>query len=325
MSTVARNHHFVPQCYLKGFANPTRKGRLFVVELNQRTYFSTVPRNVAAERDFNTIDAPGHRPDAMEAALAPFEGEVAAALQRAIDSGEPPTGEDRILILNLAALLAVKNPRHRDKFRESLGEIYTAVGEVMTSSDAIFESQMRKAKAAGFVDPASTVTREQVKRITDGGMRAEVPTGFHLTLEHGAFDRVLGTFIGRRWTMLRAPRDSLGFITSDHPVGLFWSDPAMNAGPYGPGYALRGTEVMFPLSSRLAWIGTFEGDHPAVVDSSREHVEVFNDAVLHSARRQVYGCDGDCTYRPAPGGRVRRLRELLQDSRFSASAMKRRT
>jgi hypothetical protein len=36
---VARRHHFVPQCYLKGFCRHRDKPKLYVVDLKSRTHF----------------------------------------------------------------------------------------------------------------------------------------------------------------------------------------------------------------------------------------------------------------------------------------------
>ena len=66
----ARNHHFVPQFYLKGFARPRSKdGRLTVFDLKTRKSFATRPRNVAARRDYNRIEIEGQDPNAIESQL----------------------------------------------------------------------------------------------------------------------------------------------------------------------------------------------------------------------------------------------------------------
>jgi Protein of unknown function (DUF4238) len=63
---TARQHHYVPRCYLKGFVANRNKPKLFVVDLKERRSFSTNPINVGAERDFHRIVVDGHRPDALE-------------------------------------------------------------------------------------------------------------------------------------------------------------------------------------------------------------------------------------------------------------------
>jgi Protein of unknown function (DUF4238) len=53
----ARNHHFVPQFYLKGFAKLRSKdAKLTAFNLATGELFVTRPRNVAAKRDYNRVD-----------------------------------------------------------------------------------------------------------------------------------------------------------------------------------------------------------------------------------------------------------------------------
>ena len=60
----ARNHHWVPQCYLKGFAKSRSKNaQLHVADFEANRQFMTIPRNVAAAGDFNRIDIDGVNPN----------------------------------------------------------------------------------------------------------------------------------------------------------------------------------------------------------------------------------------------------------------------
>jgi hypothetical protein len=58
------------------------KGQLFVVDRTTERAFRAPPKYVAAERDFNRIEVEGMDRDAVERALAEFEGKVAPALER---------------------------------------------------------------------------------------------------------------------------------------------------------------------------------------------------------------------------------------------------
>lgn len=315
---TARNHHFVPQCYLKGFVRHRDKPKLFVVDRQRRTAFRTHPRNVAAERDFHAIEMEGHAPDALEQALAQFEGRLANALGRIIAHGEIRSEEDRVYLLNLVALLAVKNPLHRRRFMAFQERLYDMIGDVVTTNESIWNSQMEAAKRAGFVQEQSTVTREQAREFLQrGDYTFEVRAGYHVSLELSAMDAVLRSCADRQWILLRAPHGSPGFITSDHPVCLFWSDRTMRSGLHPPGHGMKRTEVLFPISSGLAWIGTFE--HPArVVDVTEAKVRTFNAAILSCCDRQVYGRDGACAYQAHGDAKARQLIELLNDVRFAA-------
>ena len=61
MSNTARNHHYVPQFYLKGFSDPNLQNeQLHVIDKVDRRHFVTNPRNIASQRDFNRINLPDH-------------------------------------------------------------------------------------------------------------------------------------------------------------------------------------------------------------------------------------------------------------------------
>jgi hypothetical protein len=57
---TAKRHHYVPQCYLKGFAEDRDNPKLFVIDGKEQRSFCTAPANVAAERDFNRIEVDGY-------------------------------------------------------------------------------------------------------------------------------------------------------------------------------------------------------------------------------------------------------------------------
>jgi hypothetical protein len=294
------------------------KPKLFVVDLKTRKTFETHPRNIAAERDFHAVDIEGQPPDAIEAALSGFEGPLAAALGRIIADRELRSDNDKIYLLNLVALLAVKNPRLRRSYMAFQERLYDKIGEVITANDEIWNSQLRQARKAGYFSKDISITREQVRNFLNRGeYTLEIRAGYHVGLELRVFGKILHHFFGISWMLLRAPAGSHGFITSDYPVCLFWSDTKMRGGPYPPGYAVRGTEVLFPISSHLAWIGTFE--HEArVIDVTEEQVRHFNAAVLDVCDRQAYGRHGDCGYQTDTADKPRRLRELLYDRRFAS-------
>ena len=113
-----RIHHWIPQCYLKGFtSNGQTDGQLYVVDAKQRKAFTTRPRNVAAERDFNRIDVPGLDPNQVEGDMARFESDLALALGRLNQHGQFHSLEDLHLILQLVAILATRSPERREHVR----------------------------------------------------------------------------------------------------------------------------------------------------------------------------------------------------------------
>jgi len=156
---------------------------------------------------------------------------------------------------------------------------------------------------------------ETKKFVQEGKFKLEVPTLRHIQLEVGTFDKMLPILLERKWLLLRAPKGSGGFITSDHPVVLTWSNPKMRGGFYGPGFGLTGTHVYFPISTGLAVIGAFELKE-LEIDIEENGVAGVNGAQVANAERQVYARDRNFTYFLQPDEAPRKASKLIDDSRF---------
>jgi len=116
----ARKHHWIPQVYLKGFTKDRNKGsQLYVVDCVAQKSFRVPPAKIEAQRDFNRRELEGHAPNAVESAYSVFETQLNDALDRIESSKKFDNANDRILIFNLIALLAVRNPRMRESMRRA--------------------------------------------------------------------------------------------------------------------------------------------------------------------------------------------------------------
>jgi hypothetical protein len=112
---------------------------------------------------------------------------------------------------------------------------------------------------------------------------------------------------------MRSPPGRTGFVTTDHPVALMWSDDVNKRGFYGPGFGLPKTSVLFPLSNELALLGAFEGE-PRHGDLAELGVARVNGTVIVHADKQVYAAADDFAWAMQhTARRVMRGSELLAD------------
>lgn len=282
--SIARKHHFVPQAYLSAFTIAgTKNGQFCVLDVESGRAFRTSPGNVAAQRDFNRVDVEGRSPDAVENALAPFEGEAVDAVRRVLETQSFPSDSDWNLILNLLALIAVRNPRLRGSFNQSREQTLRIIGDMLASDEKLWESHMKKAREAGEQMP--DVSFEEFKTFIDSGNYEFVfhPEG-NLRVEFNAIDKVLPHLCQRTWSLLVAPPDGPEFICSDHPVTLVWKDGRQAA----IGYGLRETEVFFPLGRRVGFYGVYETPLKPVLNCQPLNVAIMNQRVMNNAERHVY-------------------------------------
>ena len=283
----ARNHHFVPRGYLAGFTdNGTRDGRLFVSDLVSRSIFQTKPRNVAAARDFNRIDADGKDPDAFERSLGEFEGRAVSVIRGIRESGALPAAEELSYVINLMALFVVRNPKSRRAMNAARRHTVRVIGDMLSSDRRLFEYHIAKAKDNGFIRKDADVSFEAMRKfIEDDQYTVEVSTGESLSLELGVFQNTLRLLGSRYWSLVIAATNAPDFVTCDHPVAVVFKDPKMR-GPIG--YGLPRTEVSFPFGTRQALLGVLEDPLQLRLEASAEQVAAINSRTVYHADRQVY-------------------------------------
>lgn len=320
---TARRHHYISQCYLKGFAVQRRKGapQIHVFDRENQKTFQTSTDNVGLKRDFNRIDAKDTDPDVVEKMLAEFEGQAAPALERTIQAEAFQTDDDRTIILNLLALFALRNPRLRENIRDFHERVMKQVLGVTLQNKDRWEEQEKQMIEAGYVSK-SKVPYEELRAFYEADeYDIKLDTGYHVAMELKTFDALLPHLFRRGWMIMKADETSGGFVTSDHPVTLMWSDPKMRNGFYPPGFGLEGTQVIFPLSSRLALAGAY-GLRNEDIALPEEHVAAVNGATILGAERQVYSRDLHFRYVVNNESGVRKAARLIDDSFFKPAQPK---
>lgn len=81
-STVGTNQHYVPQALLRGFLSDEAREQLQAFDKHTRRQFSTTIRNVAAERDFYTLDGS----DVLDTAMNRADDWIAPILRQLRDT-----------------------------------------------------------------------------------------------------------------------------------------------------------------------------------------------------------------------------------------------
>lgn len=284
MST-ARRHHYISQGYLSAFTdNGTKDGQFWVMDVKTGNCFSTAPKNVGLERDFNRIDIDGQPLDALETSLASFESEAIDAVRKVLTNLEFPEAKDFNRILNLVGLIAVRNPRARNTFNQARTRSLKMIADILVSDRRIFESHMRKASKDGYI-PNADVSFEDLKKFVENERYTiEFHPQGNSNIEFEVFDKLLPVLAQRRWSILLTPPTGPEFICSDHPVTLIHKN-----GSKGPvGFGLKQTEVFIPLGPDVGLYGTFEDPLPRVVNVTDKEVAEINTRLVANAERYVF-------------------------------------
>jgi Protein of unknown function (DUF4238) len=254
----ARAHHFVSQCYLRGFTrNGGKKSQLFVIDLERHKTFETLPANVAHVRDFNRVE--GLPAGALENALGKFETDATKALRKIGANRSLDDTDAWNVVLNLAALFAVRHPLHRENVRRFTERISKISMEIALATPERWASQMRQARAAGAIGSELDVPYEEMRDfVHQGEYTVSVPTARHVESEFRSHDAVLRCLVARHWTLYVAKAGAGHFFTCDDPVVLVHSDGSPSTMTRPVGYGLTGTTVFFPINRELFASGTFE-------------------------------------------------------------------
>lgn len=313
----AHNHHFLSQCYLRGFTeNGSKKSKLIGVDLRNGKSFYTTPRNVGSLRDFNRIDADGIDPDELEKSLSEFEAGAALGL-RALGEGAKFEGEVLENVLTLAGLLHVRSPARREQWRKFQASIAEQIINLSLTTPERWESQLRQMREAGSALEGDTSYEAAKKFVDSRAYTIDVSREHHIRMEFVALDAILPLLMERQWLLLEATADTGPFVTSDHPVNLTWKDPGSVPPLYQdhPGHGVKETRVWFPVSKDLGMIGEFggrEGRHRA----TKTIVAAMNSVTIKFSQRQFYA--------PNLGFPIIGPNEKIQSGRDFLSAMGRK-
>ena len=306
---ASRDHHYVSQFYLKHFAADRRDPWLFTFDIPTRKTFMSRPQNVAFEKDFHTINAPGQPPDIVETELAKLESDVAPALDRVVENLRFASATDREHILFFLTMLLIKSPAMRKTVDDFTNEIMNLVGKMEAQDREVFYAKVRQHIAEGAMPPDTNIERLR-QSVLGSDFTIGLSTEAHLHLAFSVLPQLYGECVApRHWNILRATEGQ--FVTSDRPVVALWSDEN-KTDPVGLG--LGGSRILFPLSSTVAINGGFELEDCAL-EIGAEDVAKINGRIILGVKRQIYARDDGFEYllRYHPGRTPGA--KLLQDER----------
>lgn len=275
-----------------GFVKDPRSEKLYAVDVEDGNGFWPTTKNVAVEFDFHRIDAPGQPIDAVEKMLAEIDGEFATALKRIIEARSFDNPEDRATVFMCMSLMFVKNPAMRESTDEAANAMANLTMQLQAADPEQWKNHMKRAIAEGTIPVDADIDKLR-EHILNGDFKVSQAREMHLLNEFTLARDLYPYIAGRKWMLLRAPAGSSGFITSDRPVALMWQD-ALEDRP--PGLGLKGTQLLFSVSSELMIVGTYEIDE-LVKDVDEETVAICNGQLIRWCDRQVYARDDGFTYK----------------------------
>ena len=299
-----KNHHYVPKMYLKHFSTGVgRKASITAIDIETGKLFRPRLRRIASETDFNKIEIEGEDPYAVEKALSAVETEISPALEEVIAARDFPSGKHRNLILNLMAMLAVRNPRVRETFGAFLADIHGMTLQAMLQSRERWENIVKQVEEKSGT-PAPKVDYDDVKHaLQTGQIEVRADKTYLVKLDLEMVDPVLHALNRRPWSFLSAESGNQ-FVTSDDPVVLDFFDGRARTLMRSPGFGVPETFVFFALSPNLALYGPLDAPElPSTLDPNR--VAAINGMTMRNARRHALASSEDFVVQGSDGSMLR--------------------
>lgn len=287
----SRGHHYIPRFYLKGFSKkPNKKSKLYVYDLSLFNWWpgATNLINIGKIRDFNRIDIEGQRIDVLESSLSAFETEADKVLRKIRDNGELPVEDDFVTLINFIALIAVRNPLAREGHKDFIKRVMKQILDLSIATKERWERSVESMKETGYGKDLPDITYEKVLQFhKEGKYDIDIANQFFYAGEFNAINTVIETLLDRRWMFIVALPNAGHFICCDHPVRLRWNDKKLAEGFYPPGHGLKRTEVIFPVTKKIAMVGSFEGENKTV-EADSLMVALINGHILDGSDRYIY-------------------------------------
>jgi hypothetical protein len=278
--------HYVPQFYLRNFANNKKQVGVFD-RGNQawRTNLTNV-KDVSAEKDFYTIRGAGDGARDVESLLSRIEGEASRVIHRIHESDFVLNANERNALSFYIVLQYLRTKSTRLALRETANGMDQMRAELTLrySTDDQFRRQTRSALGYDPIAEEVETYKKSLHDLASGAISRDV-TNTHIQTMLAISREVSPVYAQQPWTLLVASSRSI--ITSDHPVCLF------NVGPTQSGLGLLTVDgVLFPLSSKSALLIDLNETEDALNMSTmaiegRQALEI-NQAIASHCENQLY-------------------------------------
>lgn len=252
MNDRARQHHYVPQAYMKLFADSDSK--LYALNKRYKTIRETSSKGVAYGHDFYTVDTLDQKDSSeVEEAFAKIENRCVPIIKEFARGKKAFPNADYADLAVYIALQYRRTPTARTKMDDMSKVIATnmlkeELRRAATSQKQYdelirdFNSKYPDIKKLPSIKDIAELSKSDIaleEFIWDNG-------NFVQSVFNTAEETAQG-LLSRRWFILEAPSKSQ-FVTTDNPVIIRMTRPLKSR--ESPAILLPGTEKYFPLSSR---------------------------------------------------------------------------
>lgn len=286
-TSSARKHHFVPQMYLRGFADPASKqGELWRYGPGFNPQLRA-PKGIAWQDYFYDVatELPPEDND-MESFYGETETIAAPHLEKLRAGNIKLTPREKSEFATFVALMRTRTRSYREQVNALASQIHVLIAKETLGTTRGVEELIESNVALGGEQLEVEQVRSALQAVVDGNVIVEQSSKAWTIKQALESSNQLDELIeSMNWNLFKAP-GGYAFISSDNPVVI--NDPLGRA--LGPkGYRpTKMTQLHFPLSATYLLMGDFLGPNETVLEASLDRLSKYNYNQILSAHREVY-------------------------------------
>jgi hypothetical protein len=261
--------HYNPQRLMRNFEDPNMPGYVWLHDKRKDHPISTAIKCVAQERDF-------YDPETEKLLNTQIEIPGGNAIDK-IFRTDPLTTEDQFALAIHIGVMLQRTPAHRIWVKELSKDIIPGAMESVRQHGLAFVRQITSAGLRSDEWAKSWLTQMELSMQRLDGKASDVA----IERMNNPFpsQTIVAALIDMTWRIVESTGPQL-FLTSDNPAVYFRAE----------GYGLGGpeTEVVMPISTRLALHGSRNRKHPSFsrMTVNQRPVREFNKMLCSSSREK---------------------------------------
>lgn len=261
-----KRHHYVPQCYLKNFAD--EKGMIWVFDRKTKEYRKQSIADTAVQNHYYRIKTKdGEYSTDVEKFFSTLEAEASVIIGKLVRVEKVSQRDKEVLALFISFQRA-RVPDFEKLMNEADEKMMKRINEMKFHSIEATEAILKDFAEKADVGKKHDVTPEEMfEFIKEGRYSVNFPREHSIKTMLNMGYELSGYFLQMDWLFLYAPNGS-SFITSDSPYTLV---PPADNNPNsfwgaGVGILTPGSKKIFPVAPNVILI---MGDHGDMVVSGK--------------------------------------------------------
>lgn len=285
-----KRHHYVPQFYLKNFADD--KGQIWVYDRQTKQYRHQNVSDTALVRHYYRVESKdGKYNTEVEKLLAEIEGLACVAIEKLKQGTTTLTEEEKANIAIFAALQMTRVPDFEKRTNEMQEKIIRKVYKRVFHSVEAARQEIEKIKDE-IDNVGGDVAEDMFNFIQGDKYSIEVPRQNNIRRMLELASHTALYFIQMDWVLLRTERGG-AFITSDNPFTIF---PPKTYNPNtflgsAVGILTPGARKSIPISPRASLFMCDHGGRYAENIVPRDKMRIFNDFYARTSDRFIFARD----------------------------------